>query len=358
MNKNAGINRGLEIDLKKLVFDMLKNLNERQRDVIIKRYNLDGKGVQTLDKIGKDYKITRERVRQIETESVNKLKESADKYEMSKVFDFVKDVIEENGGLIGEDRLVKYLFGDVEGDEKNLSGQIVMLVLDLDSSIQKSKESLRHKKFYYYETRGVDIFEETLDILEDYFKSSKRSIDFDSLVNLARQSVKKEGTNEFSHNSIRSYLDVNKVVLENILGEWGHHKWPHINPKSVKDKAYLALKREKKPLHFTEITDRINSFWSGKKPTNNQTVHNELIKDNRFVLIGRGIYALKEWGYRPGVVLDVIMEIMKEKGGTMDQESIINAVMERRQVKRNTIILNLQNKKCFEKLPNKVYRLK
>jgi DNA-directed RNA polymerase delta subunit len=151
---------------------------------------------------------------------------------------------------------------------------------------------------------------------------------------------------------------VNKVVLENILGEWGHHKWPHINPKSVKDKAYLALKRENKPLHFTEITAKINSFWTSKKPTNNQTVHNELIKDGRFVLIGRGIYALKEWGYRPGVVLDVIMEIMKEKGGAMDQEEIIKGVMERRRVKRNTIVLNLQNKKNFEKLPNKVYRLK
>jgi len=87
-------------------------------------------------------------------------------------------------------------------------------------------------------------------------------------------------------------------------------------------------------------------------------VHNELIKDSRFVLIGRGIYALKEWGYRPGVVLDVIMEIMKEKGGTMDQEEIISSVMEKRQVKRNTVVLNLQNKKYFEKLPNKIYRLK
>ena len=356
MNKNTQTRDELGVDLKKLVFDMLKNLNERQRNVIIKRYNIDGEGVQTLDKIGKEYKITRERVRQIETESINKLKENVKKYDLERVFDYVKDIIEENGGLIGEDRLVKYLFKTT--DDKELSIQIVMLILDLDDSIQKAKESLRHKKYYFYEKKGVDIFEQTLDILEDYFKDSKQSLDFDSLVGYAQKSVKKEGETEFSHESIRSYLDVNKVVLENILGEWGHHKWPHINPKSVKDKAYLALKREKNPLHFTEITNRINGFWTSKKPTNNQTVHNELIKDSRFVLIGRGIYALKEWGYRPGVVLDVIMEIMKEKGGTMDQEEIISSVMEKRQVKRNTVVLNLQNKKYFEKLPNKIYRLK
>lgn len=356
MEKNSQSRNKLGIDLKKLVFDMLKNLNERQRNVIVKRYDLDGQGVQTLDRIGKAYKITRERVRQIETESVTKLKENIKKYELERVFDFVKDVIEENGGLIGEGRLVEYLFN--EEDDKELNRQIVMLVLDLDNSIQKSKEGLRYKKFYYFEPRGVEIFEQTLDILEDYFRTQKESLSFDQLVDLARKNVKREGETEFSHESIRSYLDVNKVVLENILGEWGHHKWPHINPKSVKDKAYLALKRENAPLHFTQITERINSFWTGKKPTNNQTVHNELIKDSRFVLIGRGIYALKEWGYRPGVVLDVIIEIMKEKGGTVDQEDIIKSVMDRRQVKRNTIVLNLQNKKFFEKLPNKVYRLR
>lgn len=356
MDKSKKTENELGLDLTKLVFDMLKDLSERQRNVIVKRYDLDGNGVQTLDRIGKEYDITRERVRQIETESVAKLKSNIKKYDLERVFDFVRNIIEEKGGLVGEDSLVGSLFG--EGGDKELKRQIVVLILDLDDSIKKSKESPNHKKFYFYEREGVELFEETLEILEEYFKANKRSLGFDELVELARKSVKRERVTEFSHESIRSYLDVNKVVLENILGEWGHHKWPHINPKSVKDKAYLALKRENKPLHFTEITERINTFWTSRKPTNNQTVHNELIKDGRFVLIGRGIYALKEWGYRPGVVLDVIMEIMKEKGGAMDQEDIIKEVMNRRQVKRNTIILNLQNKKNFEKLPNKVYRLK
>lgn len=355
MNKQSEGKGDFKIDLNKLVFDMLKILSERQRNVITKRYNLDSKGVQTLDRIGKEYDITRERVRQIEMESIAKLKANIGKYDLERVFDYVKNVIEESGGLVGEDKLVKRLF---EKGDRDLNKQIVVLLLDLDASIQKSKESPSHKKFYYYEVSGVELFEKTLEILEDYFKETKKSLSFDELVLLAKKSVKKEGVNEFSHESIRSYLDVNKIVLENILGQWGHHKWPHINPKSVKDKAYLALKREDKPLHFTEITGKINGFWKSKKSTNNQTVHNELIKDGRFVLIGRGIYALKEWGYRPGVVLDVIMEIMKEKGGAMDQEEIIKEVMGRRQVKRNTVVLNLQNKKNFEKLPNKVYRLK
>lgn len=343
-------------DLHKMVSDMLQFLNKRQRDVIVKRYDLDGQGVRTLDGIGKEYNITRERVRQIEVEAIHRLKEVGKTSGIEKVFDFIKKVIEENGGLIGEDFIISFLFK--ENSDKKLDKNITSLVLDLDDSIQKSKESLTSNKFYFYESRGVEIFEETIKILEKYFEENNQSLDFDALVELLRKSIKKEGENSFSHNSIRSYLNVNKVVLQNILGEWGHHKWPHINPKSVKDKSYLTLKKENKPLHFTEITEKINGFWKNKKPTNSQTVHNELIKDSRFVLIGRGIYALKEWGYRPGVVLDVIIDVMKEKGGTMDQESVVGEVMKKRQVKRNTVILNLQNKDSFEKLPNKIYRLK
>lgn len=109
MDKDIKTKNELKIDLRKLIFDMLKELNERQKNVIVKRYDLKGEGVQTLDGIGKEYGITRERVRQIETESIDKLKGNIGKYNLETIFDFVKKIIEENGGLIGEDRLVEYL---------------------------------------------------------------------------------------------------------------------------------------------------------------------------------------------------------------------------------------------------------
>ena len=120
----------------------------------------------------------------------------------------------------------------------------------------------------------------------------------------------------------------------------------------------MSLKKNKNPLHFTEIAGEINIIWPKKKKTNSQTVHNELIKDDRFVLIGRGIYALKEWGYEQGTVLDVIIKIMSEKNRNIKQKEIVEEVLGKRQVKENTIILNLQNKKYFEKMAGKIYNLK
>jgi hypothetical protein len=77
-----------------------------------------------------------------------------------------------------------------------------------------------------------------------------------------------------------------------------------------------------------------------------QTVHNELIKDSRFVLVGRGVYALKEWGYEPGQVKDIITKILRENG-PLTQGEILERVSKQRLVKENTILLNLSNKKNF-----------
>lgn len=356
MKERKKENLGDRFSLHGKLEEMLGFLNRRQKYIIVKRYNLDGKGVRTLDGIGKRYGITRERVRQIENESLAKLRAVGESLDLERVFSFIKKNIEENGGVIAEEALVKSLFGESEQFKRD--AQITNLMVDLDASLKKSKDDPVSGKYYYFETQGVKRFEVTIGILEKYLLENDKTLSFDELVGILEESVKQEKINAFSHNSIRSYLLVSKVVLENILGEWGHYKWPHINPKSVKDKSFLTLKQAGEPLHFTEITRRINEIWTNKKPTNSQTVHNELIKDDRFVLIGRGIYALGGWGYRPGVVLDVIMEVVKEKGGLADQDAIVEEVMKRRMVKRNTIILNLKNKNIFEKLPNKVYRLK
>jgi DNA-directed RNA polymerase delta subunit len=335
---------------------MIKELPERARNIIIKRFNLDNKGAKTLDEIGGEYDITRERVRQIEVEAIAKLKDISGKYNLDEVFNYLKEIVESRGGIMSEEKIISALFGD-DGNFK-ANKQIALLILSLDDKIKIAKENRVHKKIYFYEREDVLRFEKIIKKLEDYLKEKNKNIDFDKIIELINESVREYNFPDVSVKAAESYLGANKIILKNILGEWGYEKWPRINPKNIRNKSYLSLKKSKKPLHFTEIADEINIIWPKKKKTNNQTVHNELIKDNRFVLIGRGIYALKEWGYKQGTVLDVMIEIMKEKNRNIKQEEIIKEVLKKRQVKENTIILNLQNKKYFEKLNGKIYRLK
>ena len=88
-----------------------------------------------------------------------------------------------------------------------------------------------------------------------------------------------------------------------------------------------------------------------------QAIHNELIKDPRFVLIGRGIYALDSWGYKKGTVSDIIVEIMKKAKKPLTREEIVKEVLHARKVKETTILLNLQNKNLFIKVDKNSYTL-
>jgi RNA polymerase primary sigma factor len=53
---------------------VLAALGERERGVLVMRYGLDGEEPRTLEEVGDAFGVTRERVRQIETQTLRKLK--------------------------------------------------------------------------------------------------------------------------------------------------------------------------------------------------------------------------------------------------------------------------------------------
>jgi len=166
----------------------------------------------------------------------------------------------------------------------------------------------------------------------DFFKKEKKLLKFEEISKIF--GIKEK--------VLSSYLEISRIIGKNEEGFYGLLEWPEIRPRGIRDKAYLVLKKAQRPLHFTEIAAQIDG---AKVPT----VHNELIKDERFVLIGRGIYALAEWGYFPGEVKDVILKILREKGRPMTKEEILEEVKKQRIVKPTTVLLYLYNKKYFER---------
>ncbi|MBI4114414.1 MAG: sigma-70 family RNA polymerase sigma factor [Candidatus Niyogibacteria bacterium] len=62
-------------ELKKALSDALAELDERARAVVVRRFGLNGNEPETLDEIGKEYNLTRERIRQIEGAALRKLHE-------------------------------------------------------------------------------------------------------------------------------------------------------------------------------------------------------------------------------------------------------------------------------------------
>ena len=164
----------------------------------------------------------------------------------------------------------------------------------------------------------------------------------------------KIGSKDTKHTEALASISKNIASLN---GRWGLVKWPMVNPKNIRDKIYVILHDNGKPMHFNEISDAIKGSNLKRKDVTTQAIHNELIKDSRFVLIGRGIYALKEWGFKKGTVSDVIADVLRKEGGPLHRDEIVRRVLKSRQVKETTILLNLQSKPQFKRVAKATYTL-
>ncbi len=336
----------LSFNPKQVVRRLLSSLPPRAQDVIVGRFGLNQSGDEmTLESIGKKYGITRERVRQIENYAINHIRK-ADLYNKEKVvFDELKETINKMGGVISEDDLLNHLGRDISA-KKN-----VHFLLVVGDDFNKIKEDVEFKHRWHIDGALAEKIHEALRKL--YIGLGDDEIIPESEIVSSFLDHLKDVSDEYKKDEILTrWLSISKNIAKNPLGEWGKSKSSNIKTKGVRDYAYLILRRHGSPIHFREVAKLISEVF--KKKAHVATTHNELIKDPRFVLVGRGLYALKEWGYSTGVVRDVIREIL-EKNGYLSKEQVLEKVMKERYVKANTVMVNLQNPKYFKKNKQGLY---
>ena len=321
-------------------------LPPRMRKVIEKRYGLFGAAPQTLDAIGKKEGVTRERIRQIENESLRRIREAKEYALLAPAFETLEKMFTRYGGMISETVMEERdFFG---GNANKHAG---LFLLELAPFARRRKEDDHFFPRWHHAKVNAEAIEKSLrEFARDLENSGAAHTSQEFFARMAKI-VAKAG--ETSEAALSSYLRTAKHLAQNAYGEYGHRASHLVRPRGMKDEAYIALKKATRPLHFTEIAGRIRSS-SGRK-AHVQTVHNELIKDKRFVLVGRGLYALSEWGYNPGFVRDVITDVLKK--GPKREEEIVKAVSVVRFVKPSTIVTNLQNKKRFLQLDDGTYTL-
>ncbi|RJO59994.1 hypothetical protein C4544_06520 [candidate division WS5 bacterium] len=326
-----------------LTKDVLKK--DRDREVLVERYGLAGTKPKTLEAIGKNLGVTRERVRQIEKTALAKLKKSAS--ENTSINSFHKELekkVESFGSFVNEERLISAFIPTKKQNPKEINSLLFLILLN--TSLARSGEGKEMRTHWFLQntdTKKINALSREIDSLLD----NKRKV-------MSIGDISKE-TGE-TPEVVESLLYTKKNVLQTDDKKWGLITWREVNPKSIRDKTYIIMKQHRNPLHYGEITEKILNHRLQKRPVTKQAVHNELIRDDRFVLIGRGIYALKEWGYKPGVVEDVIREILKEQGRPMHKNEIIEHVKKHRIVKETTVILNLQ-KDSFKRVSRATYTL-
>jgi hypothetical protein len=337
-----------------LVRELMTVLKDRDREILAKRFGLDGKEIETLEAIGHTFGLTRERVRQIEKDSIAALKKSKSKA-LESALQLIFDCIVEHGNIVSEEFLIlTLLYNKPEIRDQ----QAVKFLLSLGEQFKYHKQSAKYFGSWFVVGFDMNRLDEVVQNFVTILRERGSVVDQSELYHIFKtKQFYNEHQYELTDKVLKSYLNISRSIQNNPYGEIGLSDWNEIKPRDVGDKAFLVLKHHGRPEHYSQITKLINEHKFDERAAYQETVHNELIKDERFVLIGRGIYALSEWGYKKGVVSDVIREVLAGSSKPLSRDEIISEVMKKRHVKRNTILVGLSNKKIFTKVGKDRYAL-
>ena len=332
---------------------ILKNLTEKERAIITRRIWLNWEK-ETLQDIGDTYNITRERVRQIEDVWIKKIWRIVKTTKLWSIQEISEKILKMHGGLLIRDKLVAAIINEMKMDA-DVNANIIEMVIQSNFNINKSKPQLWARTHFFFPEINKRLVSE---VHKEAFKILKKKGDIMENTSLYEM---------IKINLFSSFGKVDTVLVDSILDiftdvvKWeekflGLEKWKILNPSTLKDKAIYVMKKEKRPMHFVELTNLIsNHFWEVVKVA---TIHNELIRNNEFVLIWRWIYVLKEWWYKPGTVIDVIVDILSKSKWPLSTDDIIAKVLKTRKVKNSTVYMNLQNRKYVQRVWRNMYKLK
>jgi len=336
-----------EVQTEQLVSDILATIDrEREREIVARRFGLFDRK-ETLEQIGEMLGITRERVRQLEKSVVTKLRATAEQSGLPHVADFqakLLNLLQESGEAARVSAITAKISDSPNREEQarvaflaQLCPELAVVSEDDNFYLSVGVRKVRDEKAL--KARVTELIATVKELGEPK-----------TIEDIAQAASIEDAKQAAALASISKHLAT-------LNGRWGLVKWPMVNPKNIRDKIYVILKENGKHMHFNEIAKAIKDSDFKRKDVTTQAIHNELIKDKRFVLIGRGIYALKEWGYQKGTVADIITEVLKDADEPLHRDEIVKRVLKSRFVKETTILLNLQGKPQFKRVAKATYTL-
>ena len=344
---NAPSNQSKQLNIEQVVRDILNTIEKiREREILSKRFGLFARK-ETLEQIGELLQITRERVRQLEKSTLASLKYNPHQQlpHMDKIENLFSKYLKEAGNILR----VKDLGAKFSKNNDHINQSRILFLGSLSPKFTIIKNDYNHHASI------------CLADIHDSHEHVKAHVDsIIKHISAANEPVTpSQIQTALKHSSIQHIhaLATISKKLSFLRTHWGLIHWSSVNPKNIQSKIFIILRDANQPLHFAKIAKLMKDSSFSKNNVTVQAIHNALIKDNRFVLCGRGIYALKEWGYTSGTVADVIQGILAKSGKPLSREEIVKKVLKQRQVKQTTILLNLQCKPIFKRLKDGKYIL-
>lgn len=341
-----------------LITTLFRGLTEKEEDVVRRRFGLSGGEPETLEDIGSRYRVTRERIRQIQSATAAKIRRAKSFGTTRAAFEHLSvGILTERGGVVEQEELFEELLafaGDTPAHRQALS---FLLNEMLSDRVTFEAEAPDHYAAWRLAPASLDRVRAIAQDAKQYFEQRRTPASREELNLAAKKFSSVLQGPALTPEAIFSALRLSRLIGSNPFGDWGLTDWGSIVPKRINDKISLVLEKAGEPLHFTEIAKRINDARFDSRTAYPPTVHNELILNDHYVLVGRGLYALKSWGYKEGVVADVLEEILRTANRPMTRGELVAKVLEQRFVKKNTIHLALTDRNRFRRGAEGAYTL-
>ncbi len=346
MNVPSPAAEKVQVDFGTLMTRLLGLLSKKEKDVIERRFAIGYPQRETLDHIGKRYSVTRERIRQIEAVAIQKLVRISQDKSIRVLHELAQQILEARGGVVVEDLLISEMLKHID-EPSMVDINSLKFTLKVSRSVQKQEKNQFHRTFWHVNSIAASTVKLAMKDVKKFLTQQKTVQSFENISAALSE--------KHSEELLRSVMYIDWNLLETETGQWGLKSWRFINPRSIKDCIQIVLKKNEKPMHFSDIMQAITADFPDRKRVTPQASHNELIRHDEFVLVGRGLYGLREWGLAAGTVCDLIRSVLVENNGAMKRQEIIQKVLEKRDVRLGTISLSLQKYPFFKRVGRAVY---
>lgn len=298
---------------KEFVEYMLSLLSsERDREILSRRWGFWDGEKTTLEELGANFALTRERVRQIQAKAELTVRGI---YQIDSVQDwFIKTRQKQIEAYLAENHGAAKLEEVLPDDESenDLALKFISTVFGIHPACAATSFPTSGK----LEFASQELISKFLTIeenLKQILISKGKPADFaKAYSDLQRYDPSVE--REFA----KRVIELSEVVGFDSAGHVCLRSWDCFNPQYITEMAAKALLEIGQPAHYTHIVDKMNVLFPTRAPFNLHSVHGRIIQaDSKFVCVRPGVYALKNWGLaRPPFIKDFLVQSISSRGGT------------------------------------------
>lgn len=348
-----------------LYFDKIeaKKYKERNKDIIVKRYNLDGNGQYSQVDLAIHYDLSRQRVEQVEAKVIEKierflsgeLKMKDWRLDQPLINSYLelKELLHSKESLLLNSEILELLNNNSHGKFNQLFLPLLMKLLGyfrLPKTYTSFKGTICKSWCKYDQIKSKDI-EALFSAFDIVFENPEPINFFDFIVKVKRKS-KTKLSNDLIELAIQlcPEIEVNGDEL-------------FVKPeflKSTTDKAYVILSSNGKAMHYSEILRKINALGNDNKTYKKLNLTNQLASDDRFVSIGKsGEWGLNKWGtINNSSVITIMQNVLHKLSKPTTSETLVTETQKiRPDAKENSIRIYLSNQEVFTRVSEDLYAL-